>query len=179
MIGESVWKDEKNGSDWHLLIRNPQSYRESYKEVLMSTITNNTSFLDWVFDRLVPRVKEAIVVMDMNEDTNDRMTAGCFYKRRVVVPLPQPTHFVKVNDDGPKGALFEPVLETPVQEAIINVLSGDYVKMLDVIEKKQGSVSVRACLIDPPWKHHPGDRVEDLYEEPPSRVFTLKRKLFL
>ena len=172
VVGEEVFRDEEKGSDWNFLVKNPPTFRESWKECV-TLVCQQSNFVDWIYKQVTPKKKEAVVIMDMNADVNMLVgdaTVGCSYKRKVVIPVPSPKYFVKVTEDGPRGATYVPVLEDPVNEATVHICSGDYFKMLDVMEKKGGTIQVRGAKIDPPWKHHPGERPEDSKEEPCSRV---------
>ena len=177
-MGEDTWFSEKQ-SEFPSLVMNPGTYRQGWKPALTDTLKSNTSFIDWVFEKLEPPKDKVRNYVDMTMESQTlfgEAVVGCTYRKKVTVSVPKIKFFYRTEVDGWKGATFQPVLEEPERQQVVHLCMGDYMKLLDVMKKKLGpgkGIEVRLVYADPPWGFHSttkGARSEDEHLEPPERV---------
>jgi len=182
-VGEDLWFSQEKGSEFTFLLYSPHTYRESWKICLAGTLQANTSFVDWIFEKLQPVNKKVANFVDMSVDTQKMFgdaELGCSYRRRMTVTVPRILYFQRTVADGNKGATFIPVHEHPEKVQTVHVCQGDYNKLLDIIKKKNassGGVQIRLVYADPPWGFHSSRkdiRTEDEVCEPPESVMSIE-----
>jgi len=177
-IGEETWFSDRN-SEFPLLVMNPGTYRQGWKQSLTDTLQANTSFISWILDKLEPKKEKVLNYVDMSIDAGTvfgEAVVSCTYRKKVTVNVPRPKFYLRTEADGPRGALFQPVLEEPEYQQVVHLCLGDYMKLLEVMKKKAGpgkGLQIRLVYADPPWGFHStkkGERSEDECLESPNRV---------